>query len=71
MFDMKTATYSYWQARVDRHATNGYQFQLSWRQDSSNYIFAADVIDNLVNQDDWNMYACYFTGTGMYYSVNR
>ena len=71
MFDMKTATYSYWQARVDRHATNGYQFQLSWRQDSSNYIFATDVIDNLVNQDDWNMYACYFTGTeGMYYSVN-
>lgn len=71
MFDMKTATYSYWHARVDRHATNGYQFQLSWRQDSSNYVFATDVIDTLVNQDDWNMYACYFTGTeGMYYSVN-
>lgn len=71
MFDMKTASYSYWQARVDRHATNGYQFQLSWRQDISNYVFATDVIDTLVNQDDWNMYACYFTGTeGIYYSVN-
>ena len=71
MFDMKTATYSYWQARVDRHATNGYQFQLSWRQDLNNYIFTTDVIDTLVNQNDWNMYACYFTGTeGMYYSVN-
>ena len=71
MFDMKTATYSYWSVRVDRHATNGYQIQFVWRQDISNYIFSTDVIDTLVNQDDWNMYACYFTGTeGMYYSVN-
>ena len=71
MFDMKTSTYSYWHARVDRHATNGYQFQLVWRQDYSNYKFTTDVIDSLVNQDDWNMYACYYSGTeGMYYSVN-
>ena len=71
MFDMKTGTYNYWNVRVDRHATNGYQFQLVWRQDTSNYVFTTDVIDTLVNQDDWNMYACYFTGTeGIYYSVN-
>ena len=71
MFDMQTGSYRYWHARVDRHATNGYQFQLSWRDSASNYIFTTDVIDSLVNQDDWNMYACYFTGTeGVYYSVN-